>query len=196
MTAPIRTVRILLTLLLALPIVCTPGLAGARPAPPTGFVLPVALPAVVLTPFRAPESPYGPGHRGVDLAAAVGSPVVAAGDGLVRFAAAVAGRPVVSIEHAGGLRTTYEPVTASVRVGARVSVGRPIGTLQPGHPGCAPASCLHWGARLPDRIYLDPMALLTTWEVRLLPWDGRSTPPSSPSDHSVTPAGAPAGTPR
>jgi murein DD-endopeptidase MepM/ murein hydrolase activator NlpD len=98
--------------------------------------------------------------------------VVAAGAGRVVFAGELAGRGVISVEHEGGLRTTYEPVTASVAAGSPVAAGQPIGTLQAGHPGCAPASCLHWGARLPDGTYLDPLALLRPWAVRLWPWDG------------------------
>lgn len=143
------------------------GVAG------TGFVLPVPPPPVVLTPFAPPANPYGAGHRGVDLAAQPGSPVVASGPGVVVFAGDLAGRGVVSIEHTGGLRTTYEPVTASVAAGAAVTAGQVIGVLEGGHAGCAPANCLHWGARLPDRVYLDPMSLLGPWRVRLLPWDGR-----------------------
>src|SRR6478735_9817392 len=146
---------------------------GDAPAPPTGFVLPVPPPPVLLTPFTPPTNRFGAGHRGVDLAAPEGSAVVAAGAGVVVFAGLLAGRGVVSIEHQGGLRTTYEPVTATVPAGTRVTAGGVIGALEGGHPGCAPASCLHWGARLPDRVYLDPMSLLQPWRVRLLPWDGR-----------------------
>jgi murein DD-endopeptidase MepM/ murein hydrolase activator NlpD len=147
--------------------------AAAPPAPVTGFVLPVPAPPLILTPFAPPANPYGAGHRGVDLAAQPGTAVWAAGSGVVIYAGALAGRGVVSVEHAGGLRTTYEPVTARVSVGARVAAGDQIGVVEAGHPGCAPASCLHWGARLPDRVYLDPMALLRPWTVRLWPWDGR-----------------------
>jgi len=136
----------------------------------TGFVLPVPPPPIVLTAFAPPANRYGAGHRGVDLAVPAGSEIRSAGTGTVVYAADLAGRGVVSVEHAGGLRTTYEPVTASVTAGAAVSAGQVIGVLQAGHPGCAPADCLHWGARLPDRVYLDPMSLLTGWEVRLLPW--------------------------
>ena len=109
----------------------------------------------------------------MDLAAPPGAPIVAAGAGVVVFAGPLAGRGVVSIEHAGGLRTTYEPVTAIGRRRQLRRPGQPIGALEPGHAGCAPASCLHWGARLPDRVYLDPMSLLGPWRVRLLPWEGR-----------------------
>jgi murein DD-endopeptidase MepM/ murein hydrolase activator NlpD len=58
--------------------------------------------------------PFGPGHRGVDLAAVAGAPVLAAGAGTVVFAGTVAGRGVVSVDHSGGLRTTYEPVLPTV----------------------------------------------------------------------------------
>jgi murein DD-endopeptidase MepM/ murein hydrolase activator NlpD len=149
------------------------GSARAPEAAGTGFVLPVPPPPLVLTAFAPPANPYGAGHRGVDLAAQPGSPVVAAGPGVVVFAGDLAGRGVVSIEHTGGLRTTYEPVDAAVAVGASVTAGQVIGVLAPGHAGCAPADCLHWGARLPDRVYIDPMSLLGLWRVRLLPWDGR-----------------------
>jgi murein DD-endopeptidase MepM/ murein hydrolase activator NlpD len=80
----------------------------------------------------------------------------------------VAGRPVVSIDHAGGLRTTYEPVDPSVGAGLRVGRGSPIGTLMPGHGGCPVEACLHWGLRRGET-YLDPMSLLGPPRVRLLP---------------------------
>ncbi|HET8589086.1 MAG TPA: peptidoglycan DD-metalloendopeptidase family protein [Nakamurella sp.] len=149
--------------------------ARASPGVPVtaaSFALPVPPPAVVLTPFRPPATRYGPGHRGVDLAAPAGTAIRAAGGGTVVYAGNLAGRGVVSVEHPGGLRTTYEPVQATVTAGQWVAAGSRIGTLQPGHPSCAPAECLHWGARLPDGSYLDPMSLLHPWRVRLKPWDG------------------------
>ncbi len=167
-------------LLLALLLAATPAVVAAAPpraaastATGTGFVLPLPPPPVVLTPFAPPPTRYGAGHRGVDLAADAGAVVAAAGAGRVVFAGDLAGRGVISIEHDGGLRTTYEPVTPMVEVASTVGAGQPIGTLQAGHAGCAPASCLHWGARLPDGSYLDPLALLRPWPVRLWPWDGR-----------------------
>jgi murein DD-endopeptidase MepM/ murein hydrolase activator NlpD len=148
-----------------------PGNPG-DPATAAAFLLPVPPPAVVLTPFRPPPTRYGAGHRGVDLAAPAGTTIRAAADGTVVYAGNLAGRGVVSVQHAGGLRTTYEPVRPTVRAGQPVTAGAMLGTLQPGHPSCAPADCLHWGARLPDGSYLDPMSLLHPWRVRLKPWDG------------------------
>ena len=174
---PFRSVPAVLSLsAVADPDAAAATAAAAAPvtaAPTADFVLPVAPPPIVLTPFAPPANRYGAGHRGVDLAAAAGSTVVSAGTGVVVFAGQLAGRGVVSVEHTGGLRTTYEPVTAGVTAGAPVARGQPIGVLEAGHEGCAPADCLHWGARLPDRVYLDPLALLKPWEVRLWPWDGR-----------------------
>ena len=71
----------------------------------------------VVRPFDAPRSRYGAGHRGADLAAAPGTPVRAANDGVVSFAGDVAGTLHVVVAHAGGLRTSYS-FLASV-VGAR-----------------------------------------------------------------------------
>jgi murein DD-endopeptidase MepM/ murein hydrolase activator NlpD len=146
-----------------------PGAAAAGGQSRTGFGYPVQ-PPTVLTAFDPPDRPWLAGHRGVDLAAAVGTPVRAAGSGRVVYAAPLAGRGVVSIEHAGGLRTTYEPVMASVHAGDEVAAGQVIGVLEGGHASCAPASCLHWGARLPDDTYIDPMLLVTGLRVRLKPW--------------------------
>jgi murein DD-endopeptidase MepM/ murein hydrolase activator NlpD len=94
--------------------------------------------------------------------------VRAAGDGVVAFAGMVAGRPVVSVDHADGLRTTYEPVTPVVASGQAVRRGDPLGTLVPGHEGCPVAACLHWGLRR-GGTYLDPLSLLRPPRVRLLP---------------------------
>ena len=131
------------------------------------WTAPVAGALDVTRPFEAPAHAYGPGHRGVDLGGAPGTPVLAAGDGVVGFAGMVAGRPVVSIDHADGLRTTYEPVDPGVGAGQRVVRGSPIGTLVPGHGGCPVEAGLHWGLRRGET-YRDPLLLLVV-QVRLLP---------------------------
>lgn len=137
--------------------------AHAAPA----FTWPLAPRPAIVNPFDPPEHNWLPGHRGVDLGGFEGQPVVAAGDGIVVFAGMVAGKPVVSIDHAGALRTTYEPVTAVTSAGTKVRRGEIIGTLESGHHGCA-ASCLHWGLRR-GRDYLDPSALVRTTPIRLKP---------------------------
>ena len=144
--------------------------AVADPLPVTASVLwDAPLPeAAVTRPFEALPHRYAAGHRGVDLAGAPGAVVLSAGDGLVVFAGMVAGRPVVSVDHPGGLRTTYEPVSPSVGAGQAVARGSPLGTLVEGHPGCAAAACLHWGLRRGED-YLDPLWLLAPPRIRLLP---------------------------
>ena len=147
-----------------------PATAAPDPAaPPAVAVWTAPLPGqrAVTRPFEAPAHAYGPGHRGADLGGAPGTPVLSAGEGVVVFAGMVAGRPVVSIDHADGLRTTYEPVQPVVGAGQRVARGSPIGTLVAGHAGCPVEACLHWGLRRGDT-YLDPLQLLVV-RVRLLP---------------------------
>lgn len=133
------------------------------------FSWPLDPPHQVLRVFEAPTGPYGPGHRGVDLSGTPGHPVRAAAAGTVVFAGQVAGRGVISVDHADGLRTTYEPVAAAVTAGQQVAAGAVLGHLLPGHPGCTAAACLHWGVRRGGE-YLDPLGLLGTGRVRLLPW--------------------------
>lgn len=124
---------------------------------------------VVLTrPFDPPLRRWLSGHRGVDLDAPAGTVVRAAGHGTVFFAGPVADRPVVSVQHADGLRTTYEPVVPLVAVDDDVRAGDPIGVLLAGHPGCAGPACLHWGLRR-DEHYLDPLLLVGGSRARLLP---------------------------
>ncbi|QUH04492.1 M23 family metallopeptidase [Saccharopolyspora erythraea] len=141
--------------------------------PPVRFGWPIAGAPQVTRPFEAPDHAYGPGHRGVDLTGDVGQAVLAAGPGLALYAGPLADRNLVSIEHPGGLRTTYEPVTPNVAVGQQVVRGQQIGTLDAGHLECTaspPKTCLHWGARR-RTVYLDPLSLLGLGNVRLLPWD-------------------------
>jgi murein DD-endopeptidase MepM/ murein hydrolase activator NlpD len=126
-------------------------------------------PAQLSAGFDRPSQNWLPGHRGVDLVGRAGDKVLAAGNGVVTFAGLVAGKGVVVIKH-GSLRTTYEPVTASVSVGSRVRVGDVIGTLSAGESHCATqskVSCLHWGLLRGEK-YLNPLPLVQK-RVRLLP---------------------------
>ncbi|MDH6197312.1 murein DD-endopeptidase MepM/ murein hydrolase activator NlpD [Mycobacterium frederiksbergense] len=122
--------------------------------------------------FDAPSPNWNRGHRGVDLAAVPSRPIYAARSGTVVFAGVLAGRPVVAIAHPGGLRTSYEPVRAAVRMGQTVATGQLLGELAPGHPDCPAAACLHWGAMWGPASradYVDPRGLLTETPIRLKP---------------------------
>jgi murein DD-endopeptidase MepM/ murein hydrolase activator NlpD len=161
-------VRALAVLLLVVWLGPTAPAAAAPAAPTPGSLWARPLPGAVTRPFDVLPHPYAAGHRGVDLAGAPGELVVAAGDGVVVFAGMVAGRPVVSVDHPSGLRTTYEPVAPAVGAGQAVGRGTVLGTLAPGHEGCPVAACLHWGLRRGE-VYLDPLASLRPPQVRLLP---------------------------
>jgi murein DD-endopeptidase MepM/ murein hydrolase activator NlpD len=141
------------------------------PAGRGGYRWPVAGQPVVTRGFSPPPRPWLAGHRGVDIAGTPGEVIRAAGSGVVAFAGEVAGTGVVSVDHPGGLRTTYEPVAALVHAGQPVVAGQPIGTLAGGHPGCPVAACLHWGLRRGAE-YLDPLLLLHAAPVRLYPASG------------------------
>lgn len=182
--------RFLLNLLVALllttapafaaPTVAAPGLDVSAPAastplepttlvPPSGFVGPVTKttsPGQVLKGFAKPAKNWLPGHRGVDLKATLGDPIFAAGSGTVLYVGTIAGTPVVSIEHDAGLRTTYQPVFATVTQGDAVAAGDLIGTLAPTKPS---EPGLHWGAKYGADDYINPLSLLPKPVIRLKP---------------------------
>jgi murein DD-endopeptidase MepM/ murein hydrolase activator NlpD len=154
----------------------TAGAAGAtgatRPVPspmfPSGdraaaegavpWLWPVEPPPGVSEEFRAPATRYGPGHRGLDLDVRPGVQIRAPADGVVAFGGTVVDRPVVSVEHAGGLRSTFEPAQSLVAVGALVARGQPLAVVADG--GHCADRCLHLGARL-NGGYVNPRLLLT-----------------------------------
>lgn len=139
---------------------------ASEPAPPTpAWQWPIEDRRVV-HPFRAPASAFGPGHRGVDLAAEHGAEVRAVADGVVGFVGEIAGVPVVSVDH-GRIRSTYQPVRAWVRMGERVRAGAVLGSVARGDGHC-PSTCLHLGARVGDD-YLDPLRLLAPRRAVLKP---------------------------
>lgn len=124
----------------------------------------------VLERFSPPPQRWLAGHRGVDLALAAGSPVMASYEGVVAFSGVVATKPVVSIEHSypPGLRTTYEPVVGIVKAGQSVRTGQVIGVLQAGHRSDG-RDALHWGARFGRDRYIDPLSLLRRPRIVLKP---------------------------
>lgn len=152
---------------LALALVVWVGLPAPAAADSGPWGWPLAGPHEVTRAFAPPASAYGAGHRGVDLPGAPGAQVRASAAGRVTYAGRLAGRGVVVVSH-GALRTTYEPVTASVRLGQAVALGEVVGRLEAGHAGCAVAACLHWGLRRAEE-YLDPVRLVRRGPVRLLP---------------------------
>ncbi|WP_407937359.1 M23 family metallopeptidase [Kineosporia mesophila] len=141
---------------------------GLSPVTPPRAVDPVSSwewplrprPAIVRG-FAVGPHPWSPGHRGVDLAGSSQQAVTAPFGGTVSFSGVVAGTPVVSIDHGGGLVSSFEPVRTRVHRGEAVGAGAVLGELLGTGPGshCLPGVCLHWGVRR-DGTYMDPLELL------------------------------------
>jgi len=166
---PTDTSTLIATATLAVQMNATaPAAIAPRVAPGRGFVWPLSPRPALLRSFAQPHSQWSSGHRGVDLAAVVGQAVFSAGDGVVAFSGAIAGRGVITVRHSGGLRTTYEPVDQRLAAASVVHRGSPIGVVSatPGH--CVPLTCLHWGA-LSGQVYRDPLSLLGFGRPILLP---------------------------
>lgn len=132
---------------------------SVRAGPRGAWRWPLSPAPAVLRAFEAPAQRWSPGHRGVDLAALPGAVVLAPAAGTVSFTGVVVDRGVLTLAHPGGLRSSFEPVTALVAAGAVVSAGQPVATVEPTARHCASTSCLHWGVRRGD-VYLDPLRLL------------------------------------
>ncbi|HET6293798.1 MAG TPA: M23 family metallopeptidase, partial [Kribbella sp.] len=156
-----------------------PVTAGAAPGEETGW--PLSPRPEMVRGFEAPAKPWLPGHRGVDLAGSPGQAVLSATAGTITYAGPLAGRGVIVVTR-GPIRTTYEPVIAALPLGAAVNPGDTIGHLSAAASHCAPATCLHWGLRQSDT-YLNPLTLLPTQPVRLLP----RTPPEPQALRPHTP---------
>ncbi|MGX9886273.1 murein hydrolase activator EnvC family protein [Streptomyces sp. NPDC002276] len=181
-----RPLPVALTLLLGLLLTLLTCAARAddSPPPPSGpppppvpaiaRTWPVGSHPLVLRGWEPPATLYARGHRGVDLATPAGAPVRAVAPGRVSFAGRVAGRGVVAVELTGtDLRTTYEPVTATVKRGDEVEAGELVGTVELTGSHCGATPCVHWGL-LRGEVYLDPLGLLPPWLLnrgpsRLLP---------------------------
>src|SRR2546423_870004 len=119
-----------LVILAAVLFAVAPGARGGA----MDLVQPV--PGSITRHFEAPPTPYAAGHRGIDFGAAVGTPVVAAAGGIVSFAGQVGGSLFVSIDHDGGLRTTYSFLSAIlVKKSQAVAQGQQIARSGPGAAG-------------------------------------------------------------
>lgn len=127
------------------------------------------LPPTVLSSYTPPRQTWAAGHRGIDLAAVPGQSVRAVAAGTVRFVGLVGGIPTLSIDH-GRLRSTYQPVHATVVIGEQVAAGQPVGSVTGQLPHCS-NSCLHLGAKIPGG-YVDPLDLLAASPVVLKPAGG------------------------
>lgn len=156
----------------------------------------------VITPYLNGDDPYAGGqHRGIDVAADVGAPVVAATPGEVRFAG-VAGASglTVSLRTADGTYdTSYLHLsTVSVHKGDAVAAGDRLGAVGTTGTRSAVAPHLHFGVRDAGTSagYHDPLGFLPPLATTGQPQPASPTPSPEavPSTPSPQPAPRPAPT--
>ncbi|MDH3193398.1 MAG: M23 family metallopeptidase [Acidimicrobiia bacterium] len=103
----------------------------------------------------APSGQYA-GHWGIDIGTDAGSVVRAAAPGRVTFAGEVAGNRTVTIDHGGGLRTSYSYLDERlVSAGAWMEAGDPVGRSGLPHA----IAGLHFSVRV-HGAYVDPISWL------------------------------------
>ena len=118
----------------------------------------------VIRGFDPPGTPYGSGHRGIDIAAPTGTLVRAPAAGVITFAGNVGGRLFVTIDHGGGLLSTCSFLSSLlVHRGDVVVQGQDIARAGTGHAG-DPMPNVHLGVRLAGQ-YVDPMDYLVPLSV-------------------------------
>jgi hypothetical protein len=131
------------------------GLLGmsVSPAGATEWLIP-PVDGPIAARFDAPDSRWGPGHRGIDYVVPAGTAVRAAGSGTVTFAGPVAATVAVTIDHGGGMETTYTDLAdVLVVAGQAIAQGHVIGTSAEAHAGGTEG--VHLGVILNGR-YVDP----------------------------------------
>jgi murein DD-endopeptidase MepM/ murein hydrolase activator NlpD len=126
------------------------------PLPPEGFAWPVS--GTVSNSWSL-DCASDKGHRGIDIDVRAGSPVTASASGTVVFSGftpAEGGGSTISIEHPGGLRTTYLHLTGvAVISGQKVEQGQVLALTD--------GSQLHFGLKLTDprELYFNPLVYLS-----------------------------------
>jgi murein DD-endopeptidase MepM/ murein hydrolase activator NlpD len=131
--------------------------ATIAPEPPAPAIGPIS--GEVTSDFgwrRDPFTGQAKFHRGIDLRAAYGQDVNAAGGGRIVFSGEQGGYgTTVLIEHADGTRTRYAHLSvALVAAGDSVAAGQPIGRA--GRSGRATGTHLHFEVIGADGRHVDP----------------------------------------
>jgi murein DD-endopeptidase MepM/ murein hydrolase activator NlpD len=136
-----------------------PARASTTPALRLGAQFGVPLYGTLVKTYDAPlDNPYAAGHRADNIAAPLGTPVRASADGVVSFAGNVAGNLSVSVDHTGGIKTTYSYLgTIVAKKNQSVHRGDVVGTVGPGHDPSLPPN-VQLSARR-NGVYFDPLEL-------------------------------------
>ncbi len=118
----------------------------------------------VLTQFLNGDNPYASGqHRGIDIGADVGTPVVAATSGTIVYAGVVGSSGVTVAERTDEYELSYLHLSSvAVRSGEHVDAGERVGAVGVTGTRSAAQPHLHFGVRRAgDRhAYLDPLRFL------------------------------------
>ena len=143
----------------------------------------------VITPYRNGTDPYASGqHRGIDIGAPAGTPVVAAAGGEVRFAGTAGSSGLtIGVRTSDGYDTSYLHLSSlAVRTGAHVAAGERIGMVGTTGTRSAAAPHLHFGVRDAGtrHDYRDPLAFLP-------PPPAARAPEPPPTAHAPVPEPAP-----
>jgi hypothetical protein len=150
-----KRVLALLPVLLAFQVGVSPALAWTWPVD-----------GPVLRPFAfAPDSPYAGGqHRGIDIGAPTGTPVLAPAAGTVSFAGTVPGGGLtLALRTADGYSVTLVHLGAiGVARGATVEEGGVVGSVGPSGEPELPEPSVHLGIRIAadPQGYVDPLSFL------------------------------------
>lgn len=163
--------------------------AGAPPA--LAWTWPVDGP--VLRPFALGDDPYAAGqHRGIDVGAAPGSPVLAPAAGTVTFAGTVpgGGRTVTVLTGDGHAVTLVHLGGIAVARSASVEEGAALGTIGPSGDAEHPQGYVHLGVRVADdpNGYLDPLAFLPRREAAPPPAADPTHDPQASKEAAPAPA--------
>jgi len=147
------------------------------------------------------SDPYAAGrHRGIDIGAPVGEPVVAATGGSVTFAGTVgaSGRTVNVVGTDGRHELSYLHLSeVAVREGQAIRAGDRLGAVGTTGVRSSSASHLHFGVRVAGsrHDYLDPLGFLPARPPASEP-RRPAAPVAVPAPPHVTPAPVPVATPR
>lgn len=131
------------------------------------FAMPV-LNARVTSQFGYRKDPFNPNvknyHSGLDLSAPVGTPIIAAADGIIEFKGRNGGYGnTVIIRHKGGYKTIYAHCsTITVDEGETVKMGTVIGSV--GRTGTATGAHLHFEVMLRGK-FINPESALKKVEI-------------------------------
>lgn len=155
--SPASACALVIVLVTAALLVDAPAAAEDRAAPPpitTPWLWPVDGERSITRGYEAPANPWGPGHRGIDIAVHADQEVRSPAPGTVFFVGMVVNRPVITVAHKGDVLSSYEAVAPAVELGDVVDGGDLLGTVTTG-PHCG-TSCLHVGVRVHGE-YVNPL---------------------------------------